>query len=246
MNTPNPFLKKLISEIANKTTEGRLVDINWTTLNEAKKKKKSKVREGTDDGADDLDKILGKGKDAAPQKGAEKASKPAPKGDESSPEDSLPDLGMDSKPSDDAGGDENVAAEEPTPEDAEQAQADAAQAKAELEKAKAEKGRAEKEIEQQSYIKISSPAGTQFLLGKILDHAFKTNTIDALAGEMVQKLKIQTPEDMNAFTEDTAAFRVIPGMPELLSSMKSMATKQGAPEEDDDSSETDEQAPSEI
>ena len=70
-----------------------------------------------------------------------------------------------------------------------------------------------------------------------MDHSFKTNTIDALAGEMVQKLKIQTPEDMNSFMEETAPFRVIPGMPELLVAMKSMATKQAPkptqPEEDE-------------
>jgi len=114
-------------------------------------------------------------------------------------------------------------------EDSEKAQADAAEAKAELEKAKAEKDQAEKEIEKHSYIKLGSNSGTQFLLGKILDHAFKTNTIDALAGEMVQKLKITTPEDINAFSEETASYRVIPGFPELLSSMKTMATKQ--PEE---------------
>ena len=111
-------------------------------------------------------------------------------------------------------------------EDSDQAQADAAEAKAELEKAKAEKDQAEKEIKKHSYIKLGSGAGTQFLLGKILDHAFKTNTIDALASEMVQKLKITTPEDMNAFSEETATYRVIPGMPELLSSMKTMATNQ--------------------
>ena len=114
-------------------------------------------------------------------------------------------------------------------EDSEEAQADAAEAKAELEKAKAEKDQAEKEIKKHSYIKLGSNSGTQFLLGKILDHAFKTNTIDALAGEMVQKLKITTPEDINAFSEETASYRVIPGFPELLSSMKTMATKQ--PEE---------------
>ena len=116
-----------------------------------------------------------------------------------------------------------------TEEDSEEAQADAAEAKAELEKAKAEKDQAEKEIKKHSYIKLGSNSGTQFLLGKILDHAFKTNTIDALAGEMVQKLKITTPEDINAFSEETASYRVIPGFPELLSSMKTMATKQ--PEE---------------
>jgi hypothetical protein len=116
-----------------------------------------------------------------------------------------------------------------TEEDSEEAQSDAAEAKAELEKAKAEKDKAEKEIKKHSYIKLGSNSGTQFLISKILDHAFKTNTIDALAGEMVQKLKISTPQDISAFSEETASYRVIPGFPELLSSMKTMATKQ--PEE---------------
>ena len=35
----NPFLKQLISEISNKTSEGRITDLSWGSLNEAKKKK---------------------------------------------------------------------------------------------------------------------------------------------------------------------------------------------------------------
>ncbi len=238
MNTKptNPFLKQLITEIANKSNEGRMMDISWTALNEAKKKK------GVKKEAVAPKKKPAPAPEEAPEEPADAAPAEAPAEEPAAPEAAptdLPDLGgaAPEAPADtgpdlgaDAGGEEP--APEASPEDAEDAQADASKAKAELEKAKAEKDKAEKEIKQQSYIKLGSNAGTQFLLGKLLGHAFKTNTIDALAGEMVQKLKIQTPEDLNAFGEDTAAFRVLPGFPELLASMKTLATKQ--PETPDD------------
>lgn len=213
----------MISEIANKTNVGRL-DISWNVIEEAKKKKKTLKKEATDkkQPADDA----GEEKDAGglpPLGGPDEAPTNKPTAKQNGPEAGSEDAGTDPT----AGlGDEEGAG---TEENSEEAQADAAEAKAELEKAKAEKDKAEKEIKKHSYIKLGSNSGTQFLLGKILDHAFKTNTIDALAGEMVQKLKITTPEDINAFSEETASYRVIPGFPELLSSMKTMATKQ--PEE---------------
>lgn len=222
----NPFLKQLISGISQKATQGRITDIGWSILEETKKNKKvikkslkkeaigdKKKEEPTADAGDE--KVDGlPAPDAAPE--AKKSTPTASKAD--AKDAAAPDAGEESP---DAGSEA----------DADKAQADAAKAKAELEKAKAEKDQAEKEIKKNSYIKLNSGAGTQFLIGKILDHAFKTNTIDALAGEMVQKLKIATPEDMNTFSEETATYRVIPGMPELLSSMKTMATKQEKPEE---------------
>jgi uncharacterized protein (DUF3084 family) len=211
----NPFLKQLISGISQKANQGRITDIGWSVLEEAKKKKslkkeaigEKKKEEPAADAADEKSDEL-PALDAAPDAAAEAPD--APKADAKDAAEEAPDTAK---------------------EESDKAQADAAEAKAELEKAKAEKDQAEKEIKKHSYIKLGSGAGTQFLLGKILDHAFKTNTIDALAGEMVQKLKITTPEDMNAFSEETATYRVIPGMPELLSSMKTMATKQEQPEE---------------
>lgn len=232
----NPFLKQLISEIAQKSTAGRMTDINWAALNEGKKKKTRKTEANMAPKKPDAE-AEEPATDAAPEeKPAPKSKAPsAPKSAEKLDAEPAPDLpsddgkedplaGLDTGPED--------AAPEASAEDAEEAKADATKAKAELEKAKADTDRAEKEIKQHSYVKLSSSAGTQYLIGKILDHAFKTNTIDALAGEMVQKLKIQTPEDMNSFNEDMAAFRVIPGMPELLASMKTLATKQ--PEADDE------------
>lgn len=225
----NPFLKQLITEIAGKTSEGRITDVSWTTLTEGKKKSKNFV---TKEATKPLPKPAPEEEPAAeepeapaepaPEAPAEPAA-PAPKAKATAaPAPETPAEPAPEAPAPDEGG-----------EDSDQAQADASKAKAELEKAKAEKDKAEKELKQQSYIKLGSSGGTQFLLSKVLDHAFKTNTIDALAGEMVQKLKIQTPEDFNSFSEDTAAFRVIPGMPELLAAMKALATKQPdtAPEE---------------
>jgi len=217
----NPYLKQLISEIASKTSQGRITGVSWGLIDEAKKKKKikeadeKKDEKPADDKGGDLppldaggDKGADAGKDLPPLGGADEKPKDtkAPEGGDAPKADAAPD----------AGGEE----------DADKAEADAAEAKAKLAKAKAEKDQAEKEIEKHQYVKLASSGGTQFLLGKILDQAFKTNAIDALAGEMVEKLKIQTPEDMSSFSEDMATYMTIPGMPELLSSMKALATKQ--------------------
>lgn len=227
----NPFLKQLISGISQKANQGRITDVGWNVIEESKKKKKSVKKEAAEKKQPAND--AGEEKDAGglpPLGGADEAPANEPKAKQggtdaeagASPDAGAKDAGADPT----AGlGDEQGA----DGKDSEEAQADATKAKAELEKAKAEKDQAEKEIKKHSYIKLGSNAGTQFLISKILDHAFKTNTIDALASEMVQKLKITTPEDINTFSEETASYRVIPGFPELLSSMKTMATKQ--PEE---------------
>lgn len=208
----NPYLKQLISEIANKTAEGRITGVSWGLIDEAKKKKSLKKE------ADEKKKDAPAEEPAGdlPQLGgADETSKDAPADKSAAPKkDAAPDAG--SEP----------AAPEAGPEDADKAKEDAAKAKAELEKAKAEKDQAEKEIKKQSYVSLGSSSGTQFLLGKVLDHAFKTNTIDALAGEMVEKLKITTPDDVDNFSEDVATYMAIPGMPQLLSSMKTLASKQ--------------------
>ena len=226
MSTPNPFLKQLLSEISSNATSGRLNDYSWGALNEAKKKKKS-VKEAN----------VAPKKDA-PTEEAPPAEEPAAPEGEAAPTDSapeadaggLPPLGGEAPA--DAGAEAPAAdaAPEASPEDAEgeadKAQDDATAAKAELEKAKAEKDQAEKDIKKHSYVQLGSSAGTHFLLGKIIDHAFKTNSIDALATEMVGKLKVQTPEDFSNFSEELSPYKGIPGVSELLSSMKGMATKQ--------------------
>ena len=207
-------------------------DVSWREYDMKMNPESYRVKEADEKKKpeDDLDSLLGKGGEETPTGGKDEEPTNEPKAKQDGK-----DAGAGAPPD---GGEEDTGADAPAglgdeegagAEDSEEAQADAAEAKAELEKAMAEKDQAEKEIKKHSYIKLGSNSGTQFLLGKILDHAFKTNTIDALAGEMVQKLKITTPEDINAFSEETASYRVIPGFPELLSSMKTMATKQ--PEE---------------
>lgn len=230
----NPFLKQLVAGIASKANQGRINDLTWGSLNEARKKKN--VKEGN---------MAPKKAKPAPTEEEPADEKPAddvaPAGD--APEQGNPDLGGEPKlpPLDAAAPDgadaqpgADAAPQTDTPpegEDPEAAKADAAKAKAELEKAKAEKDQAEKEIKKQSYVNLVSNAGVHFLLGKLVDHAFKTNTIDSLASEMTGKLKIQTPEDFANFVEEMAPFKGIPGVSELLASMKGMAGKQPDTEE---------------
>jgi hypothetical protein len=220
----NPHLKKILSEISSNANKYRLNDLSWETIYEARKKKGVKKEQdekkkdapaeepAADETGGDLPPLGGadeKPKDTGAAKPAPAAgAKPADKAD------ATPEAGADAG-TEDTGEDE-----------ADQAKADAAKAKAELEKAKAEKEQAEKEIKKHAYISIGSSSGTQFLLGKVLDHAFKTNTIDALAGEMVNTLKINTPKDLSNFSEDVVTYMNIPGMPELLSSMKTLANKE--------------------
>lgn len=220
----NPHLKKILSEISSNANKYRLNDLSWETIYEARKKKgvkkeqdeKKKDAPAEEPAADET------GGDLPPLGGADEtpkdtsAAKPAPAAGAKPADkaDAAPEAGADAG-TEDTGEDE-----------ADQAKADAAKAKAELEKAKAEKEQAEKEIKKHAYISIGSSSGTQFLLGKVLDHAFKTNTIDALAGEMVNTLKINTPKDLSNFSEDVVTYMNIPGMPELLSSMKTLANKE--------------------
>jgi hypothetical protein len=207
----NPFLKQLISEISNKTTQGRITDVAWGSLTEGKKKKALK-------------------KEAAPQppeeepapEEADKDTPPAPKanvaglGDvpstEQSDQSDLP--AIDAQPQDavpDSGG-----------EEVDKAKEDAVKAKAELEKAKAEKDQAEKEIEQQSHVKLVSKAGVNFLLSKIISGAVQTNSVDAFAAELADKLKLETEEDYASFANEMAPFRIIPGIGELLTAVKGL------------------------
>jgi hypothetical protein len=227
--TTNPFLKQMIAEIARKTEQGR---INWP-LNEAKKKKTLKKEVAKRPPQEDPNAGVEDENPNQPPSPEAPSPEAAPDAGNEVPPDSgagLPDLGAEPGQEDpaaaagDLGGD--MPPSEPAGEDPEAAQADAEDAKAKVDQATAEKDQAEKELEDQAYIKLNSHSGTQFLLSKLLDHAFKTNTIDALAGEMVGKLKVDTPEDMTAFVEELAPFMIIPGMAQLISSMKGLATKQ--------------------
>lgn len=228
MSTPNPFLKQLLSEISSNANAGRLNDYSWGALNEAKKKKKAvkeanmaPKKEAPAEEAPPAEEPAAPEGEAAPETGADAGAEAGlpPLGDEAPA-----DAGAEA-PATDAAPDAEAAPEDAEGE-ADQAQDDATAAKAELEKAKAEKDQAEKDIKKHSYVQLTSSAGTHFLLGKIIDHAFKTNSIDALATEMVGKLKVQTSEDFSNFSEELSPYKGIPGVSELLSSMKGMATKQ--------------------
>lgn len=213
----NPYLKKLISEISTNASKGRL-DLSWSVIEEAKKKKKVKEAEEKKKDEPSADA----GGDLPPLGGADETPKNAGQ-EKPTPSTTKAPVKADSAPKADAAPEADTGTDA---EEADKAKEDAAKAKAELEKAKAEKDQAEKEIKKQAYISLGSSSGTQFLLGKVLDHAFKTNTIDALAGEMVNTLKINTPEDLSNFSEDVVTYMNIPGMPELLSSMKTLANKE--------------------
>lgn len=222
----NQALKQIIANIASNSSVGRS-QLSWGVLAEARKKKnvkegnmapkKAKPDNTEDRPADEIpaDDVGPAGTE--PQKGNPDLGA----GSEKSPE--LPPLSKDGEA---APVDSGTGQEEPAQDDTEEAQADATKAKAELEKAKAEKDQAEKDIKKHSYVNLVSNAGVHFLLSKLVDHAFKTNTIDSLASDMTGKLKIQTPEDFSSFSEEIAPFRGIPGVAELLSSMKGMASKQ--------------------
>lgn len=229
----NPVLKQIVAGISSKANQGRITSLSWGTLNEARKKKN--VKEGN----------MAPKKDKKPtdEPTEEKPADAAPEGDVApkGEPDLAPDAGQgDSGPTDlppldaaapdgagvEPGADAAPQTDTPPEEDAGEVEADAAKAKAELEKAKAEKDQAEKDIKKHSYVNLVSSAGVHFLLGKLVDHAFKTNTIDSLASEMTGKLKIQTAEDFSNFSEEMAPFRGIPGVAELLAAMKGMATKQ--------------------
>jgi hypothetical protein len=243
----NPFLKQLIANISSNASTGRVTNIGWQSSgkvslregNMAPKKPKQDneiTKQADEMPADDVGPVgaanpkgnpdLGASADAEAELPPSKDGEPGPVDSETGAEDDLgADLGADLDG--DSGADD-----ESDEEDVDQANAEKVKAQAELEKAKAEKDQAEKDIKKNSHVNLISNPGVHFLLGKIVDHAYKTNTIDSLASEMTGKLKIQTPEDFANFSEEIGPFRGIPGVAELLSSMKGMAGKQSDTEED--------------
>lgn len=199
----NPLLKQLISEIASKANEGRF---GHNLVKEVDAKKE-----------DPLGDILGGEGGAEGEKQA--APTAAPK--------AQPSKNAAPAPSADA-----AAGDEADTEDPKELEADAAKKKAEVEKAKADLKKAEDELEQNAYIKLKSDSGVKYMIGKILGQAFKTNTVDALASEMAQKLKITTPTDADLFEKDMALYKSIPGMVELIAAVKDLAVEEPkAPEE---------------
>jgi hypothetical protein len=228
----NPLFKQLLTEISSKATIGR-TDLSWTTLTEAKKKKTLKneaKNEPKQPEELDKDKVEQPAQQDPAQPagggesgGAEKA--PAPSG----PAPSAPgDKGGAAPAGDNAQASSAPQGQEEPGQEVDQAKEDAVKAQAELEKAKAEKGQAEKDLEKESYIHLVSQGGVSFLLGKLLSHAFQTNTVDALATEMVQKLKIQNQEEYQLFSDEMIPFKNLPGVTDLLTSMSGMVGKSAA------------------
>ena len=214
MATPNPVLQQILKDISGRANQGRL-NINWGVVTESRKRKVSEAapvpapdEEKPDEPSDlpDLPKD-----DTAPK--AKASAAPAPNAPPPT------DQPTDEKP---AAPDVEASAEDGG-EDVDSAKEDAEKAKAELEKAKAEKDQAEQELEQNAYVKLNSPSGVSFLLGKLIGHAFQTNSMDALAGEFVNKLKITNPEDFQSFSNDMIPYKNIPGMVEFLDSVKSLS-----------------------
>jgi hypothetical protein len=233
-STPNPYLKQLLTEIASKATVGRN-NLSWKTLEESRKKKKKAIAlKEVEDEKDEKDK--------EPEA---TSLEPKPAKDNAAPIDKSSDIGVDSNKESPPGGKPSAPApeapaeapEEKAPEEApgeevDKAKEDALSAQAELEKAKAEKSDAEKELDNQSYIHLISSGGVSFLLGKLVDHAFKTNTIDALATEMVDKLKVKTQDEFKLLSDEMIPFKNIPGVADLLSSMGGIVGKQQPPAEE--------------
>lgn len=230
----NPFLKQLISEIANKTNQGRLTDISWSVIEERKKNKYIKKEA---EGDDKLPPLGGEDEPTkqtppAPENPPTKDTQVAGLGDVNPAEqDAAGKKAPDADPAAEAPADAEAPpadAEAPADaapeEDAEKVKADAVKAKAELEKAKAEKDQAEKELEQHTHVKIVSKPGVSFLLSKLLDDAVEKNNLDSLAGEMADKLKIEDSDDFEKFSNEMTPFKALPGVPQLLSSIKTLSS----------------------
>lgn len=157
-----------------------------------------------------------------------KIKEAAPKTDDEVDPEELPDL--DAEP--ESQPEQSVPEESPVPRDGQEddtvdvEKEKAEKANAELEKAKAETDKAKQEIDKNAYVKLNTPPGLSFLLRKLIDTATKTNTLDVLASEFSQKLKITTPEDFQTFSDDMIPYKNIPGMVEFLPTIQSITTQE--------------------
>lgn len=218
MKSPNnPVFKQLLKEIASQASVGRS-DLSWGIVYDTRRKNMTEAALNPDDETDAEKTDEPAPEEAAPEAPIAKkptaAAKPAP----TVPAPKAPAIEPEAAP---------APAADPT-----KAKADASKAQAELERAKAEKAQAEEELDQNAYIKLNSPSGIKFLLGKLVDRAVKTNTSDALASEFVQKLKITTPEDFQLFSDEMIPYKNIPGMVELIGSMQNMVSNKPDTTED--------------
>lgn len=222
----NPYLKQLISEIASKTAEGRITGVSWGLIDETKRKKSLKKEADEKKKEAPAEEPSSDTGGLPPLGGADETPKDAPK---DAPKDTPKDTMADKEPSsekDPSPKPDAAPAADAGQEDVEKAKEDSAKAKAELEKEKAETDKAKSDLKKQSYVKLSSHEGTGYLLQNVLNNALKQGgTIDALAADMVQKLKIQTQDDAENFANDVAEYMTMPGMAQLVSSIKPLTKK---------------------
>jgi type IV secretory pathway VirB10-like protein len=218
---PTPYLKQILSEIAQHANSGRLQADGKSLLSEGKfRPTKKSLRERAlgeagkpeEDTGDELDTALDSAKDVpaeAPPPPAKKDA-PAPKAP-AAPAPAAPEASADT-------------AEKEA--QAKQAQADAASAEADVEKAKADTAQAEKDVVEQGHIKLGSVPGISFLLTNVITPALRDNTLDGLAQKFVDGLKIDDAQKMEAFKQETTLFRKVKGFQQLVDSMSTIV---GAP-----------------
>ena len=202
----NPFLKQLISGISKKANEGRINDISWCTLSEARASIKTEAGEkDVPDAEDTEDPLAGAEGDAGaegedPLAGAEG-------------EDPLAGAG--------AEGEEG--------EDPDAIAAKTAQTNAQRAANSAELNQAKKKLETtKPYIELDSTNGIRFLLSKVLDHAFNTRTIDTFSKDMMTALNVKTKSDVSSFVKDhlqpfVADKNLGKSIPELIEKMTANA-----------------------
>jgi hypothetical protein len=229
---PTPYLKQILTEIAQHANAGRLQADGKTILQEGKfRPTKMSLRERAlgeadkpedkpEDKGDELDSALADLKGSEADKAP--ADAPAPK---DAPADAAPKAPAPKAPAPaDTASDTADTAEKEA--QAKQAQADAAKADAAADKAKAEKAQAEKEVAEQGHVKLASVPGISFLLAKVLAPALRENTIDGLAQGFVDGLKIDDAQKFEVFKQETALFRKVKGFQQLIDSMANLV---GAP-----------------
>ena len=221
----NPFLKQLISGISKKANEGRINDISWGTLSEARASIKTEAGEkDVPDAEDTEDPLAGVEGDA----GAEGAEGEDPLAGAEGEEGEDPLAGAEGEEGEDplagAGGEEGVEGEDP-----DKIAADTVQKKAQAAANSAELKQAEKKLETtKPYIELDSTNGIRFLLSKVLDHAFNTRTIDTFSKDMMTALNVKTKSDVSSFVKDhlqpfVADKNLGKSIPELIEKMTANA-----------------------
>lgn len=214
----NPVLRQIISEITNNAKTGRL-NLDWRLLNEAEKPADDPLAVDAAAAPEAAPQAV-----AAPAAGAQAGAAPA-----AAPQ---------------AGAAPAAGAQAGAAPAADPAAAGTGDAEAEkIKKAADEKGdevkKAKEELEKKSYVKLNSNAGVKYLLDKVVGDAFKSNTIDDLAHDMANKLKIVTKSDVEVFEKDAGLgkWNTVKGMPDLINTLKEIAVEDPEDSEDSEASE---------